>query len=132
VGVNQTLKQKILRRDKWRCRFCGRPGGELTIDHIVPRARGGHQYKKANLVAACRRCNQYKANKTPDECGMPILTEFFDETLDETIVWEYTPPGRLSPNHDRATELIVVRPSRRKRKRTDRTTRKAVLKKLGY
>lgn len=104
----------------------------MTIDHIIPRARGGHHYKKANLVVACRKCNQRKANKTPDEAEMPIMSEFYDEELDELIEWDYTPPGRLDPNYDRATELIVVRPSRRKRKRNDRTTRKAMLKKLGY
>jgi hypothetical protein len=130
--MNQTLKYKILKRDKWRCRFCGKQGGELTMDHIIPRARGGHHYKKANLVTACRKCNQKKANKTPEEADMLILTEFYDEELDERIVWDYTPPGRLDPNFDAATELVVVRPSRRKKRRQQRTERKAMLKRLGY
>lgn len=130
--MNQTIKYKILKRDKFRCRFCGKPGGELTMDHIIPRARGGHHYKKANLVTACRRCNQHKANRTPEECDMPILSEFWDEDEEELITWDYTPPGRLDPNHDRATELVVVRPSRRKKKRSVRSERKAILKKIGY
>lgn len=130
--MNQTIKYKILKRDQFRCRFCGREGGELTIDHIIPRARGGHHYKKANLVVACRRCNQRKANKTPEEAGMPILAEFTDPKTGEHIEWDYLPPGRLDPNYDRATELVVVRPSRRKRRRQQRSERKALLKRLGY
>lgn len=132
MSMNQTLKYKILKRDRWRCRFCGREGGELTIDHIIPRARGGHVYKKANLVAACRKCNQRKANKTPEEANMPILRKYVDQTTGETIEWDYTPPGRLDPNVDRATELVVIRPSKRKKKKQRRMERKAILKKMGY
>jgi len=120
--VNQSLKNKILRRDSFTCRFCGQEGGELTIDHIIPRARGGHYYKKANLVTACRKCNQIKANRTPEEAGMTIISDGFD----------YTPPGRLDELYDEATELIVVRPSRRKKKKQDRYERKALLKKMGF
>jgi hypothetical protein len=130
--MNQTLKYKILKRDNFRCRFCGSQGGELTMDHIIPRARGGHHYKKANLATACRKCNQRKANRTPEEADMPILTEFTDPKTGEHIVWEYNPPGRLDPNFDSATELLIVRPSRRKKRRQQRTDRKAILKRLGY
>lgn len=102
------------------------------MDHIIPRARGGHHYKKANLVTACRKCNQRKANKTPREAGMPILEEFSDPATGEHIVWDYTPPGRLDPNYDSATELIIVRPSRRRKRKDQRTHRKAILKRMGY
>jgi 5-methylcytosine-specific restriction endonuclease McrA len=65
---------RILARDKMRCQYCGTRGTpfELTLDHIVPRARGGHS-EPENLCAACKPCNQRKGNRTPDEARMPLL-----------------------------------------------------------
>jgi hypothetical protein len=45
---------------------------DLTIDHIVPRSRGG-QTAAGNLCAACFPCNQRKGNRTPEEARMPLL-----------------------------------------------------------
>ena len=45
---------------------------KLTIDHIIPRGRGGQDLWE-NLVAACKTCNQMKGNKTPEEAGMPLI-----------------------------------------------------------
>jgi 5-methylcytosine-specific restriction endonuclease McrA len=44
----------------------------LSMDHIVPTSRGGRD-TWGNLVAACKRCNQAKANRTPEEARMPLL-----------------------------------------------------------
>lgn len=49
----------------WKCRNCGR-GGRLTLDHIVPRSRGGTD-AQANLRVLCGECNSKKADKMPDE-----------------------------------------------------------------
>jgi len=59
----------ILRRDRFRCAYCGRTG--TTLDHVVPRSRGG-QTSWTNCVAACERCNVKKADKTPEEAGMTL------------------------------------------------------------
>ncbi len=65
-------RRNILRRDSYTCQYCGRRSTELTLDHVLPRSRGG-QGSWDNLVAACRPCNLKKKNRTPDEAGMNLL-----------------------------------------------------------
>ena len=63
-------RRNVLRRDGHRCQYCG--GTErLTIDHVLPKSRGGPDAWE-NLVAACVPCNNRKGNKTPDEARMPL------------------------------------------------------------
>src|SRR6185436_10495714 len=66
---------RIYMRDKFRCQYCGekKPVGELTLDHILPRSRGGGN-SPLNIVTACMKCNNRKSNRTPDEARMPLLT----------------------------------------------------------
>jgi 5-methylcytosine-specific restriction endonuclease McrA len=59
-------RRGVLRRDAHRCAYCGRAAS--TIDHIVPRSRGGSD-TWSNLVACCLRCNGVKGDRTPDEMG---------------------------------------------------------------
>ncbi|MFI5496313.1 HNH endonuclease [Actinoplanes sp. NPDC051859] len=61
----------VLARDGRRCAYCGKPG--TTIDHVLPRSRGGSN-SWLNTVAACGRCNQRKGDRTPAEAGMPLRT----------------------------------------------------------
>ena len=61
----------VIRRDKGRCAYCGRRGAN-TMDHVVPRSRGG-ETGWMNAVAAHRECNRAKGDRTPDEAGMPLL-----------------------------------------------------------
>lgn len=61
----------ILARDHYRCAYCGRPGAR-TVDHVFPKSRGGDE-SYGNLVAACGDCNGRKADRTPEEAGMPLL-----------------------------------------------------------
>lgn len=62
----------VFRRDRHTCQYCGHKG-ELTLDHVMPQSRGGADTWE-NLVTACAPCNQAKANRTPDEAGMRLLT----------------------------------------------------------
>jgi 5-methylcytosine-specific restriction endonuclease McrA len=66
---------RIYMRDKFRCQYCGdkKAAGELTLDHILPRSRGGDN-SPVNIVAACIKCNNRKSNRTPAEARMPLLT----------------------------------------------------------
>jgi 5-methylcytosine-specific restriction endonuclease McrA len=66
---------RIYMRDKFRCQYCGEKGNaaELTLDHILPRSRGGDN-SPVNVVTACIRCNNRKSNRTPEEARMPLLT----------------------------------------------------------
>ena len=63
----------VLLRDRFTCQYCGDrvPAKELTLDHVVPRARGGPT-RWTNVVAACRPCNHHKSDRTPDEARMPL------------------------------------------------------------
>ena len=64
----------LFSRDAYTCMYCGnRPGvGLLTRDHVQPKSRGG-QDRWENVVTACRRCNQFKSNRTPQEARMQLL-----------------------------------------------------------
>ena len=66
---------RIYMRDKYRCQYCGEKKrvGELTLDHIFPRSRGGDN-SPINVVTACVTCNNRKADRTPEEARMPLLT----------------------------------------------------------
>ena len=59
----------VLNRDRHRCAYCG--GTASTIDHVVPRSRGGRN-TWLNTVAACGGCNQRKDDRTPAEAGMRL------------------------------------------------------------
>jgi len=66
-------RKNILKRDNYQCQYCGSRSAGMTVDHIVPKMRGGRDAWD-NLVAACIRCNNKKGNMTPDEASMPLLT----------------------------------------------------------
>lgn len=61
IYSNKAFRRYILERDRYTCYFCGEPGD--TIDHLLPRAKGGHT-TPANCVCACALCNQSKADQT--------------------------------------------------------------------
>ena len=62
-------RRGVLRRDEFRCCYCGK--GASTIDHVLPRSRGG-MTSWENCVAACLRCNHRKGNRTPEEAGLRL------------------------------------------------------------
>jgi 5-methylcytosine-specific restriction endonuclease McrA len=66
-------RRNVARRDGHACQYCGaRPGlSGLTIDHVVPRSRGGPS-NWTNCVAACIPCNARKADRTPEQAGMRL------------------------------------------------------------
>jgi len=67
-------KKNILRRDGYTCQYCARRGERLTVDHIVPRSRGG-ETTWTNVVAACLRCNLRKGNRRLGEAAMNLIRE---------------------------------------------------------
>jgi 5-methylcytosine-specific restriction endonuclease McrA len=66
-------RKNILLRDRYTCQFCGRvlPAVELTLDHVVPRSRGGNT-DWDNLVACCHACNNRKGDRLPEEAGLKL------------------------------------------------------------
>jgi len=67
-------RENIFIRDDYTCQYCGRKfsASELTLDHVYPKSRFGPDIWE-NIVACCKECNQYKADRTPKECGMKLL-----------------------------------------------------------
>ena len=62
-------RKEIFARDGWACVYCGKEARDLTLDHVVPRHRGG-KHTWENLVTACKTCNHKKAGRTPREAHM--------------------------------------------------------------
>ncbi|MFI6643467.1 HNH endonuclease [Streptomyces sp. NPDC050504] len=67
-------RRGVLIRDQHRCAYCG--GRASTVDHVVPRAQGGKD-GWLNTVASCAEDNHRKADRTPEQAGMPLLREPF-------------------------------------------------------
>ncbi len=59
----------MLARDSWTCQYCGSTRSGLTVDHVIPRSRGGLSVWD-NIVAACAPCNRRKGNRLPAEIEM--------------------------------------------------------------
>ncbi|KAK8531671.1 hypothetical protein V6N13_131031 [Hibiscus sabdariffa] len=64
-------RKNVLFRDNFTCQYCS-ARDNLTIDHVLPVARGG-EWKWENLVAACAKCNSKKGQKTPEEANMKLI-----------------------------------------------------------
>ena len=69
-------RRNIYQRDSFTCQYCGKilPRSELTIDHVVPRSRGGKS-TWTNVVLACADCNAKKGDSLLKDCRMQILRE---------------------------------------------------------
>src|SRR5918992_4787462 len=95
-------RKAVLARDSWTCQYCGMSKPGLTVDHVIPRSRGGESVWE-NIVASCAPCNRKKGNKLPHEIRMhprssprpPGPTVFIRIAAPRTPpTWEpYLPPG---------------------------------------
>ena len=84
-------RNAVFARDGHRCQYCG--GHAESIDHVVPRSRGG-QHVWENVVACCRRCNLRKAARLPDEIGFSLASA---PTAPPAHGWVY---ARAGPSMD--------------------------------
>ena len=76
VRVPRTIQRKISRRalfarDNWQCVYCGTASGRMTLDHVVPRSRGGDSVWE-NVVTSCSPCNLRKGNRLLHELQMHL------------------------------------------------------------
>jgi 5-methylcytosine-specific restriction endonuclease McrA len=76
VRVPRAVQRKISRRalfarDGWRCVYCGTGNGRLTLDHVVPRSKGGASIWE-NVVTACAPCNHRKGDRMLEDAGMVL------------------------------------------------------------
>ena len=78
--------QSLFRRDQNLCLYCGQqfPGFLLSRDHVHPLSQGG-QDRWVNVVTACKRCNNHKAGRTPEQAGMELLAIPFCPTHAEYV-----------------------------------------------
>lgn len=71
--VPPVSRREVLRRDNHVCQYCG-SSKRLTLDHVIPRSKGGpHTWN--NVVTACERCNSRKGDRLPHEAGMTLRTQ---------------------------------------------------------
>ncbi len=71
-SIPLNIRRLVLKRDGYRCRYCGIKVIKPHLDHILPVSRGGKN-TMANLVTTCARCNLTKHARTPEEAGMALL-----------------------------------------------------------
>ena len=109
----------LFRRDAHLCLYCGSRFAisDLSRDHVTPVSQGGRDHWK-NVVTACRRCNNHKAGRTPEQAGMELLAVPFTPNYAEYIYLQgrrvladqmkfllaHFP--RTSPLHQRVSQLI--------------------------
>ncbi|MFC1847531.1 HNH endonuclease [Chloroflexota bacterium] len=72
--ARKLTRLEVFRRDQYTCQYCGKKIRQLTLDHVIPRYRGG-QHTWENVVSACVQCNRHKAGKTPQEARMRLISQ---------------------------------------------------------
>ena len=72
--ILRPTRANIMLRDEETCQYCGKHSRDLTLDHVLPRSRGG-QSTWENLVACCRACNGRKGNRLLKDAGMHLIKQ---------------------------------------------------------
>lgn len=67
-------RREIFRRDNYTCQYCAKAGGNMTIDHIIPKHLGGG-YTWVNVVTACPTCNHQKGGRRLEDAQMTLLRQ---------------------------------------------------------
>jgi len=78
-------KKNVLVRDGFKCGYCGKDGERLTVDHIIPKSRGGKTCFE-NCVACCKPCNNRKGAKKPSEVDMYLKVKAYQPTISEFLM----------------------------------------------
>jgi 5-methylcytosine-specific restriction endonuclease McrA len=74
-------RREVFNRDAHTCQYCGHQSHDLTLDHVLPRHRGGgHSWE--NLVTACKTCNHRKGSRTPEEAHFHLVRQPFEPRSD--------------------------------------------------
>jgi len=79
-------RRRIFKRDGYKCGYCG-SNRNLTIDHIIPKSKGGDN-SWTNLVTCCNRCNNTKDNKTLEESQMKLKVIPYEPTIFSAVISE--------------------------------------------
>jgi 5-methylcytosine-specific restriction endonuclease McrA len=62
-------RRAVFARDRWTCQYCGAERGKLTVDHVIPRSKGGTS-QWDNIVTCCAPCNRRKGDRLPVQANM--------------------------------------------------------------
>ncbi|MFC7306746.1 HNH endonuclease [Streptomyces monticola] len=84
-------RRGVLVRDRHKCAYCGRRA--TTVDHVVPRSQGGGD-TWLNTVASCSTDNHRKADRTPEQAGMPLLFQPYVPTPTDAMLLALSAEGR--------------------------------------
>lgn len=77
-------KRNVFVRDRFQCAYCGTRKDRLSIDHIIPKSKGG-KTNFENCVAACKACNLRKGGRTPSEAKMYLRARPYQPTISEFL-----------------------------------------------
>ena len=80
-GKWKKLRVTILNRDGWQCAICHKPAH--TVDHIIPRVKGGPMWTESNLQSLCKSCNSSKGGRFFSPKATPPV--FSERSLPETV-----------------------------------------------
>jgi 5-methylcytosine-specific restriction endonuclease McrA len=88
-------RREVFLRDDYTCQYCGRRTHDLTLDHVIPRSKGGtHSWE--NLVSACAPCNHKKGRRTIEQARMHLRSVPREPRHNVyTIVRRFAPNGEL-------------------------------------
>ena len=100
-GVSLSRRAVFL-RDGHTCQYCG--GRAESIDHVLPRSRGG-QHTWENVVAACRRCNARKMNRLPSEAGLKLARK---PVQPHDHIWIFSLATDIHPTWEPYLETALV------------------------
>jgi 5-methylcytosine-specific restriction endonuclease McrA len=88
-------RREIFVRDHHTCQYCGVRTRDLTLDHIIPRSKGG-RHAWDNLVSACYECNHKKGQRTPDQAKMRLRSVPREPRPNPyAVLRRFTPNGEL-------------------------------------
>lgn len=97
-------RREVFVRDDHTCQYCGHQTHDLTLDHVLPRHRGGaHSWD--NLVAACKTCNHRKGGRVPEEARMRLLRSPFEPRCD---VYSLFTPYLADPRNEAWRDYLFV------------------------
>lgn len=97
-------RREVFARDGHACQYCGERAQKLTLDHVVPRHRGGtHSWD--NLVTACGSCNHRKGGHLPDEAGMRLRQPPREPACD---VYEMYSPYLADPRNEAWRDYLTL------------------------
>lgn len=77
-------KRNVMVRDNYRCVYCGKKPEKVTIDHVVPRSKGGKS-SFLNCVSSCKLCNDKKADRPLEDTGMSLIKQPYAPSVVEFI-----------------------------------------------